>query len=1269
MTDWNPNVDDVLGLEWVPGEIGSRVINGSSKCAALTFLSTVAEDPVDFLWLGLFDRLQVNKGTFWVDIFEEGEEIPGPVSTFTARPNGCAANAADAWKDAGGTPFAVGGAGLGTDIGEAALDVSDFAQYTGTYQNQSPLRIELLTNTFPGGRRVVGGRVIIVANRQDATGKLAVYIHGEAQNQNYALGEITVDTEVREFSIPFPEIAPWGDNWFESYIEDFDLHAPGSDGYTIRIKPVGVGKNKPLRVYQMYVEIDYVTEHRAAYGIADFTLRENDWVPFTPVDPLTFANWSKLADTSYTMLLRRLPKWTDLGSSTNIDAGVSEGGSVSWRYLAETPQIAAYLGREPWLPDQGMASYSPTLNSDGTVALMGEPGIRGYSFYMNAPSTPSVDGQPYIYHWVNTSSEDESRQYLTTTSGGTFDSVRLVLGPRDDAVDDVEIRVHRASDDVQFGSTITLTVDDLRANGVEVATPEQHKLIGNPGGVTHYLIELEFDTSPTLAGATQYYVTVEGPAGDTTSWESLVLSANDYSNLVYPGEPTFGGSTDMANMTQSGTAGVDIVDLPVTLIDPPAAVSGFMASIGTQTVITDQQCTTADWLVRDLEFAYLSWNTTILGDDFVAYEIQRTQDGGTTWENIFYITDEDASVAQDYEALRNVQATYRIRVMASWYTASPWSDEDSVTPVMDDCALLFVSNEFPEINQGYVDIGGSRSYKFLTADEKETHILVGRAYQVVTGPLEYRGDQFEADVVVWAGSVPDDTGRAQFDLIESLNTVATSYVCVLDETGRRWLADVAITDGDRQGSKTHTAKIKVIELTDEPSLVNAVPLPPGPFAVDFSLYEDGPIPESTGLRDAFLDIPDSQDEMGIRDGKLAVVDFRGGVDGPVDPHNLTPPGGRRGLVWRNTVSLTDNVSGVYDGSSYTGVDPPLPAFAPAIHINLDPDDHWVGIAAWFVPPPYSWGELGVIGWAVDEFSYLDMHLGLDFPELTDEVKMRSVGGFVSVEVNGVCVLGPCEIPAELLGSPIHGAQIDVQLDTDEGLGVMDGVIIESDSTPLATRSAPLTPSVGTAAETASSTTINVPYPDTIAAGETLYCLVCTKNGGSISAAGWTAVQGFGNAGGLLVHGLRKVATGSEAGNLTVTKSTAGIMAGVMFTATGDTDQTAMSGAYNGSASTSLTAPALQIFGPRRTLVWIAGTSVDADHLAPAGWIPLSAGVPGGEAVRLSVWVSVIDIHPDFPDPPIFNAFENDHFPTQVGTASASTTSSVGTMILHPDVGT
>jgi len=538
----------------------------------------------------------------------------------------------------------------------------------------------------------------------------------------------------------------------------------------------------------------------------------------------------------------------------------------------------------------------------------------------------------------------------------------------------------------------------------------------------------------------------------------------------------------------------------------------------------------------------------------------------------------------------------------------------------------------------HIDISGVR-FKVLTTEHP---LDVGRVHELI--PLYV--ETFDADDIV---SFDVDKIRESTDMTTPLgNTAANTLNINFDNTNKDWNPD---------GTGLWSDYIEP-DIIIRPYLGWGIDDGTGPFTVNFSDYVDGPVPEAeTGLRDVFLDLPDSQDEMGIRDGKLAVVEFRG------PDQSFVSGGGRRGLLWRDTTTLTDNIVGIWDGSM---APTDTPSFNPTLHINTA--GQWLGIAAWFIPPPWNWVELGVIGTNQEDFSYLDLVYGVPYPEPGDEVLLRSVGGYVSVEVNGVTILGPCEIPAELLGSSIHGVQMDVAVDSDEGRGIVDSVIIDANSKPLVQRPfPPVQTPIGTAVETASSSTINVPYPTGITAGDHLYAIVGFKNGGTISASGWDEISaGFLQAGAQGVRVLHKEATGTETGNLTVTKSSAGVMAGVMIRMK-DVHVAALSGTTS-TTGTSMPSPATKIFGPNRTGLWIGLTAIDTTITTPSSWTLISNGIIGGEDIRLTVAAyGGLENHPDGPTSP-FNAYDATNFPAQVGTAGSSCANAAGILFFVPALG-
>lgn len=825
--DWNPNSPGIDGLEWLPSNAGVRVINGPSKTTAFKFRSTAAET---LKWLHIYSPLvntiKPRSGSWLIEIFASGNEIPGAVSTLTTRPSATNLGTSE-WEASAGTHHSC--------VDEATLDVQDYVQYVGTYQQKQRIAFTYGSGlgSWPANRRIVGGRIVVVANRSEASGRLICGITGTSKG-NYGFADITIDTEIREYQVPFPEINPsTGYPWTES-----DVDSGLALGDWIFWKPVGIGKHKPLRIYQTYLELDYVTENRVAVGLLDPTINTFDFVSGSLLHPNTGAdNWSKANNTTYTIVIRRIPRWVNLDGATELDTKILESGAIGWGYTTEA-ELPIGINREPWIPDPYMESFAPTINSDGTIAVMGPAGNRVYGFELaNASNVESVDSTGYYaIHSENGGIHSTTvglGQEFTPDATDTYDLVRVVLTPftlqddllgwddvtNPDDLADINVKIKRRSDDVQMGSTTVVTAAEVFASPSSLWSPRP-TTDRYERTVTAYIVDVEI-SGATLTSGVEYYVeltsanTSPTAAGESGwAWGTVVTSAPTSS---------FGGSTNVAVTTNGTTVSVTNsgYDRLFTIAARPDAPIGFTGSIDTQTLFVDTQGTTPDWLIDTLEFASFEWTPTSLADDFSYYEIQRSNDAGVTWESIARITDELVDDFEDYEGKRNAEAVYRMRVVSTWYTPSAWTSEVELTPTMTDCGLLFVSNEDPNINQGYVDIGGERRWNFLSSDERETHILVGRSYQVVTAPLENRGDRFEVELVLWAGSTPALVGRDHFDQIEALNRTALSYVCVLDESGRRWYADVSVTEGGRSG-KVHTASATIIEVTDTSSLTDAV---------------------------------------------------------------------------------------------------------------------------------------------------------------------------------------------------------------------------------------------------------------------------------------------------------------------------------------------------------------------------------------------------------------------------------------------------------------
>ncbi len=136
------------------------------------------------------------------------------------------------------------------------------------------------------------------------------------------------------------------------------------------------------------------------------------------------------------------------------------------------------------------------------------------------------------------------QQYITPAVGGTYDLVRAMVAVGD-ADADMTVKIKRTSDNVQFGSTETLTVADF----ADLAP------VGSFAGIEYRLWE-QVLVSPATLSTVQYYVEYDSAA--TEPWRVIYLDAS----ASYPGNATFNGATDFL-LADGGTK--LSADAPVTL--------------------------------------------------------------------------------------------------------------------------------------------------------------------------------------------------------------------------------------------------------------------------------------------------------------------------------------------------------------------------------------------------------------------------------------------------------------------------------------------------------------------------------------------------------------------------------------------------------------------------------------------------------------------------------------------------------------------------------
>lgn len=203
-------------------------------------------------------------------------------------------------------------------------------------------------------------------------------------------------------------------------------------------------------------------------------------------------------------------------------------------------------------------------------------------------------------------------------------------------------------------------------------------------------------------------------------------------------------------------------------------------------------------------------------------EIQRMDDL-TDWQTIM-LTDMCSVSMRDFEARVGETSWYRIRTLDSLDFAGPWVTGSATLTApgvtvsgSGDGVLIFTSNRLPDSNLVYPMVWDGRpieSFAFPEADTQTFQRMYGRDFQVAFRPLERGGEQFERVMLVQAAAIPIPS-MANFGSLRDLAWADLPYVCVRDELGNRWYANVLVPAGTVQrGRRIYLAQIRVTEVTD-----------------------------------------------------------------------------------------------------------------------------------------------------------------------------------------------------------------------------------------------------------------------------------------------------------------------------------------------------------------------------------------------------------------------------------------------------------------------
>ena len=224
---------------------------------------------------------------------------------------------------------------------------------------------------------------------------------------------------------------------------------------------------------------------------------------------------------------------------------------------------------------------------------------------------------------------------------------------------------------------------------------------------------------------------------------------------------------------------------------------------------------------------------------FGNYEIQRRDEVETTWKTIMSATSSAVTGFNDYEARPGILSDYRIRRNNVYNFPSEWSDIVSDTipaPGAGDSEcldnghmLLFTTNEHQDGSRNlayssiWLDRQVDENFTFSETDFVQMQAMYDRDFYIAFRPLERGGEQFTRTILVQAAAISPET-LADFTSLRDLAWDSINYVCVRDEDGNRWLANVQVPSGNvLRNRRLYLAPVNIIEVTDTPTPVDPDP--------------------------------------------------------------------------------------------------------------------------------------------------------------------------------------------------------------------------------------------------------------------------------------------------------------------------------------------------------------------------------------------------------------------------------------------------------------
>lgn len=353
-----------------------------------------------------------------------------------------------------------------------------------------------------------------------------------------------------------------------------------------------------------------------------------------------------------------------------------------------------------------------------------------------------------------------------------------------------------------------------------------------------------------------------GPANTSANrWEILGVTSRSFHNITdvsnsgvvpsylnaaqFPTDiatylPLTGDVVDMTwiSPTASAQAADTAADAVAMLSQNPPTPTGLTAATATQAFSVNIDCLVPPQAIpTGMSYIQVSWTAaSVTGSGFAYYELQRQDTFDTTWNTIAKITTEATTSFKDYEARVGIASTYRLRIgnalafVGNFATSSPVTiSAPGVSGFnVSNSILVFTTNadQTGASNLGYTaswDGTPSEDYTFLEASRSQLQVMYGKNFLSAFQPTERGGEQFSRTLEVNnAAGAAGPVSEAAFNALRNTAWAVVPYICVRNELGDRWFANINVPSGSLQRNRRlQLANIVVTEISQLPY---AVPL-------------------------------------------------------------------------------------------------------------------------------------------------------------------------------------------------------------------------------------------------------------------------------------------------------------------------------------------------------------------------------------------------------------------------------------------------------------